>query len=484
MSSVLAAIAKHAASHPGRFAILTQGHQKTYGELPGEIDRISNVLQGLTGGAQSRRPIGVALDNGPAWALIDLALIKLGRPSVPLPPFFSQTQAQNALADAGAGFLIRAAAPGEGGFSLGGALLAIHPLNFPERELHPGTAKITYTSGSTGAPKGVCLSQQQMETVASDLVEVIGADFADRHLAVLPLGVLLENVAGLYPVLLAGGTYQASALASLGFQPGTRPDMGVLVKAIERSETTSLILVPELLSGITTWLRFNGTRLSRLRLVAVGGAKVSERLIAAAREQGLPAYEGYGLSECGSVVALNTPSVDRPGTVGRVLPHRKVSFAPDGEILIEPDTFLGYVGQPAKTGQLRTGDLGALDADGCLRITGRKSNLMITSFGRNVAPEWVESELLAQPEIAQAAVFGDGAPELCALVVPLRADLIGPALDAAVTRANATLPDYAQVKRWRACGPFDAAAGEVTQNGRPRRDVLHEAHRPFIDARS
>ena len=207
MSLVLDAIAQHAASQGDRFALISQDYQATYADLIGDVERVAGVIASLAGGALSPRPIGVALDNGPAWALIDLALIKLERPSVTLPPFFSPAQAQNALADAGAGFLIRPAAPGEGGFSVGGVMLAIHPLQFPERELHPGTAKITYTSGSTGAPKGVCLSQRQMESVASDLVEVIGADFADRHLAIMPLGVLLENVAGLYPVLLAGGTY-------------------------------------------------------------------------------------------------------------------------------------------------------------------------------------------------------------------------------------------------------------------------------------
>jgi long-subunit acyl-CoA synthetase (AMP-forming) len=216
-------------------------------------------------------------------------------------------------------------------------------------------------------------------------------------------------------------------------------------------------------------------------LVAVGGAKVAPPLIAGARSIGLPAYEGYGLSECGSVVALNTPHADRPGSVGRVLPHLRISLAGDGEIVAGPHPFLGYIGEPPQEGAYRTGDLGEFDADGWLRITGRKSNVLITAYGRNVAPEWVESELLAEPEIAQAAVFGEAATSLCALLVPTRGDLAADAIEDAVARVNARLPDYARVGRWRGSAPFDATRGEVTANGRPRRQVLHDAHRDFIE---
>jgi acyl-coenzyme A synthetase/AMP-(fatty) acid ligase len=320
-----------------------------------------------------------------------------------------------------------------------------------------------------------------MEAVAVSLVEVIGAEFAVRHMPVLPLGVLLENVAGLYATLLAGGEYRALGLQDLGFAEGQRPDLRRLVDVIEAEAATSLILVPELLRALTLALALGGRRLPALRLVAVGGAKVAPDLIAMARAVGLPAYEGYGLSECASVVALNTPAADRPGSVGRVLPHLQVALAGDGEVVVGPRPFLGYVGSPPQAGAVRTGDLGEMDADGWLGIRGRKSNLLITAYGRNVAPEWVESELLAQPEIAQAAVFGDGAPELCAILVPIRPDLPSDAVAAAVARANARLPGYAQVARWTERAPFDAARGELTGNGRPRRAVLHETHQAFID---
>jgi long-subunit acyl-CoA synthetase (AMP-forming) len=128
---------------------------------------------------------------------------------------------------------------------------------------------------------------------------------------------------------------------------------------------------------------------------------------------------------------------------------------------------------------VHTGDLGWLDGEGYLHLSGRKSNLIITAFGRNVSPEWVESELLSQPQIAQAMVFGEAQPTLGALIVPFPgADIM--AVQAAVELANARLPEYAQIARWRLNPPFDPARGELTANGRPRRDVLIQHYADFI----
>jgi long-chain acyl-CoA synthetase len=192
---------------------------------------------------------------------------------------------------------------------------------------------------------------------------------------------------------------------------------------------------------------------------------------------GLPACEGYGLSEAGSVVALNLPT-DAPGSVGRVLPHLRVEIrAADsegaGEILVHGAASLGYLGEPARAGgPLHTGDIGRIDAHGRLHVTGRIKHRIITGFGRNVAPEWPESELLAAPSIAQAVVFGESRPSLCAVIVP-RGPLADDALDAIVQAANARLPDYARIGCWlRADAPFSPANGQATDNGRVRRDAV------------
>ena len=481
MSRVLDAIVEHARRAPEAPALTDGVSTYSWSALLHEIASASVWLEGELEGLPEDAPVGITLDNGPAWVVIDLALISLGRAGVPLPPFFTPEQRLHALTDAGACLLVRPAVQGAAATIIGGAALAAQRLAAEPFRLQPGAAKVTYTSGSTGAPKGVCLSQAQMEAVAGSIVAALGPGYAGRHLAVLPLGVLLENVAGLYASLIAGGCYEARSLAELGFAEGLRPDIPRLIARLADSEIESVILVPELLRALTAGLATSGARLPRLKLAAVGGAKLAPQLIAAARAVGLPAYEGYGLSECASVVALNTPGDDRPGSVGRVLPHLEVRIADDGEILVGPSPFLGYVGGPAQGGELRTGDLGRLDADGRLWIEGRKSNLLITAYGRNIAPEWVESELLAQPEIAQAAVFGEGAAELCAIVVPSRGDLGPEALEAAVARANAGLPAYARVGRWTGSRPFEAALGELTGNGRPRRGVLGRTHAAFID---
>ena len=466
MSRVLAAVHEAARLTPHRIVVTSGQGSLTCVGLLTEVESLAAELAGDTS------PVGVVLDNGPDWVVADLALIAAGRPSVPIPPFFTPEQRSHALADAGAGLVI---SPGRD------RGIRLDPTGLQARPLHHGTAKITYTSGSTGAPKGVCLSQDQMEAVAVSLVEVLGREKAGVHLPVLPLAVLLENVAGLYPILLAGGRYHALGLREIGFANPFQPDLAQMLGAIVGSEATSLILVPELLRGLIAAKAMSGVATPSLDLVAVGGARVSPALLAAAALVGLPVVEGYGLSECASVVAMNRPGEAVPGTVGRPLPHLAVSLAEDGEILVGPSPFLGYVGGPTAPVTLATGDLGAFDDAGRLSIVGRKSNTIITAYGRNIAPEWIESELLGEPAILQALVFGESQASLGALIVPMPGRTED-AVAAAIDRVNASLPDYAQVRRWRAVPAFDPALGQMTANGRPRRAVLLKTYADFVGA--
>ncbi|MBX3479005.1 MAG: AMP-binding protein [Caulobacter sp.] len=481
MSRVLEAIAAHAVNRPGAIALSTPDQAFTWSALQAEVERTAETLERLATGKRPDSPVVVRLDNGPAWVIIDLALIRLGWPSLPIPGFFTDDQTSHAIADAGADLLI---APGADGLLLevGGARLRIQPLVSAPVALPPGVAKVTYTSGSTGRPKGVCLSQDQMEAVSASLVEVIGADYAGRHLPLLPLAVLLENVAGLYATLIAGGRYHVLPPEDLGLANPFRPDLARLAAVIAGEKASSLILVPELLRALVMVMSFAGARFPDLRLVAVGGARVSPQLLTQAEGLGLPVFEGYGLSECASVVALNTPAAARAGSVGRPLPHLTVRLSEDGEIIVGPRPFLGYAGGRDHRGEVHTGDIGAIDPDGFLSISGRRGNLIINAFGRNIAPEWVESELLGQPEIRQVLVFGEAQAELGAIIVPLTPDMDEAVIGRAVDRANANLPEYARIGRWRIRQPFDAAAGELTGNGRPRRANLLARHRDFIEA--
>ena len=217
-------------------------------------------------------------------------------------------------------------------------------------------------------------------------------------------------------------------------------------------------------------------RMRSLRFVAVGGGKMPPQLLAAARARGFPVFEGYGLSECASVVALNLPGATRDGSVGRPLTHRRVRIAPDGEILVA-GCAARYLGQDMREEPwLATGDLGHIDGDGYLYVDGRKKDILITGYGRNVSPEWPEAVLAGTGAFAQAMVVGDAQPYLGALLVPASARLGAAELQAAVDRANAALPDYARIRAWLAVPPFLPADGLATPNGRLRRAAIRAAH--------
>ena len=125
-----------------------------------------------------------------------------------------------------------------------------------------------------------------------------------------------------------------------------------------------------------------------------------------------------------------------------------------------------------------TGDLGRLDDQGFLHLSGRRSNVLITSFGRNVSPEWVETALAGQAAVAQAVVFGDGQPGLSAVLWP-QGGAGDASLQAAVDAANAGLPDYARVRHWvRARAPFTAQTGMAAAQGRPLRAAVQQLHAP------
>ena len=311
-------------------------------------------------------------------------------------------------------------------------------------------------------------------------MDVIGADYAGIHCAVLPLAVLLENVAGLYPTLITGGHYHVPSPASLGFEKPFSPDFPMLTRALRDCNATTAIMVPEILRGVLSVLDMGSIALPAMRLIAVGGSNVSNSLLERAAVLGVPVFQGYGLSEMASVVALNTPRNNRSGSVGLPLPHLKIELADDGEILIGDPAFLGYVGGETARPLLATGDIGRRDEAGHLYVEGRKSNILITSFGRNVAPEWVESELLSQRQISQVIVFGDDVPALGGLVVPSSVTVTDVEIAVAIAVANEALPEYARIGHWALVPPFTMANGQLTGNGRPRRSAIHTDHQAVM----
>lgn len=471
-------IARHDSQTPHQPALLGSQGELDYQSLWQQIQRLADRLQHA-----GIRRLALQLDNGLSWALIDLACTRAGIVVIPVPHFFSPAQQAWLLESCGADALV---GPEHQGWQAAAPLVLMAgrpdeqavplwrriPTSLPE--LPAGTAKITYTSGTTGQPKGVCLSLEQMTAVCGSLALRVAPARVEKHLTLLPLTTLLENLTGLYVPLLTGACSRIPSLGELGFSGSSKLDPAALAQALLRWPSHSLVLVPELLRLLLA-LRLNtpalATQLGTLRFVAVGGGKVAPELIAHARAAGLPVYEGYGLSECGSVVALNGPHGDRPGSVGLPLPHCQVTIAADGEVMVSGSAMLGYLGEEGETGsQIATGDLGRIDEEGYLHITGRKKNVQITAFGRNFSPEWVEAQAQLCPAIARIVIFGDGQPANVALIQPLPGSQSQ--LPEQIARLNQQLPDYARIHHWLPVA-LDQLPGLLTANGRPRRNEIY-----------
>lgn len=450
-------------------------------ELAAATDAAAHALR-----LRGARIVATLLDNTPAFVALDDAVSAAHAVHVPLPGFFTPAQLGYALCAAAVDTLIVTPAgaarwPGFewAPFDAAGEPLRVARLAAPPVALPPGTAKITFTSGTTGAPKGVCLTADAMQRAAHGVVDALAPLAIERHLHALPFAVLLENVAGLMAARLHGATCIALPLAELGLAGGSGFDAARFDAQVRRHRPHSMILLPQMLRAWCACLAASGQHAPEsLKFVAVGGAAVGAPLIEAARALGIRAGEGYGLSEGASVQTLNLPGVARDGSAGRALPHARLRIAADGEVEIAGSLFAGYLGDATPVPEWwPTGDLGRLDADGFLHVQGRKKHVLITSWGRNVSPEWVETALRGQPAIAQAVVLGDGAPALAAVLWPVARDAGDAALQAAVDAANATLPDYARIARWtRGRAPFDAASGYATANGRPQRAAILAAH--------
>ncbi|MBI5437240.1 MAG: thermostable hemolysin [Nitrosomonadales bacterium] len=493
--SVIDVLIQRGKEQPDSPALVGNRHALTYRELAAAIEQLGAQLR-----AAPAKTIGLALDNSPLWAVLDLAGLHAGKPVIPLPFFFSAEQIAHSIRDAGIDCIftdqpeqyrkLLEAAGIETGAAVahdlnGQTFSEIRLRNIAAKTLPAGTVKVTYTSGTTGHPKGVCLSAGALQHVASSLLAATRGKADDRHVSVLPLSTLLENLAGVYVPLLAGATCHLLPLAEVGLSGSTGLDVKKMLAALIECRATTTILTPQLLHAMVAAIEAGHPAPRQLRFVAVGGAPVAPRLLQRAQALGIPVFEGYGLSECASVVALNTESEHRIGSVGKPLAHARVKFAEDGEILVAGATLLGYTGAaPLQPGEFwPTGDIGQLDEQGFLHLTGRKKNIFITSFGRNVSPEWVERELTLHPAIAQAAVFGEARPWNVAVIV-LRGNT-PEALDAvnlAIAEANNVLPDYAQVKYWLpAQAPFLPQNGQLTANGRLKREAIWSLYQAAIE---
>lgn len=503
MSQVWAAVRKFAKERPAAIAISTLGGDRSaalsWCELEAAVLDVSSVLR-----EQNIRSLALYAENSPDWIVLDLACVLAGVVLIPLPGFFSERQLHHLLSSTGVDAIVTDQPdsllplwqespvlidmPGSLDF-----LVAAGRSDPRDGCAMPaGTSKISFTSGSTGLPKGVCLSTRHLEQVASSIREITDSCAISRHLAVMPLSTLLENVAGVYTALLSGAELVMATAAELGFNGSSGFNIERFLTGIRSSQANSLILIPQLLDALVQACQSGWPVPSQLRFIAVGGGTVSPVLLQQAREYGLPVYEGYGLSECGSVVCLNGPGRELTGSLGKPLAHASVVID-KGEILVSGSSFLGYVNDQANwpvAGEyslVSTGDLGYIDAQGFIHYRGRSKNVMVSSYGRNIMPEWIEAEIQAHPLISQCIVFGNDRPCCVALLAVSDPQAGNEQIDRLLTRINAGLPDYARIKAWhRLQSPLPAGRGEqddlMTSNGRPRREFIQKYFQQEIDA--
>lgn len=486
MQQLLARIRHQATQNPHQLAMRDELTAMDYGQLVEAMDSASGVLKG--------KRIGLLMDNSTAWACLDLAIIARAAVGVPLPNFFSEAQLRHVIADADLDEIMTdqparvAALINDFGAEIkvaGHTVWAFH--RTPQKSgliLPAGTVKVTYTSGTTGNPRGVCLSAEVLATVTQSLCHAVAAKASDRSLSLLPLSTLLENIAGLYAPLWSGALVQVPSLASCGFSGSSGLQIGGLFTALAWAQPTSIVLVPQLLKALVGGIHAGLSAPRSLRLIAVGGAPIAESLLHAATHLGLPVFQGYGLSEAGSVVCLNLPDDSRMGSVGKPLSHLRLQIAHDGEVVIRGPIHLGYLDaehHAQSQGEWHTGDVGYVDDDGYLFLTGRKKTAFSTAFGRNVSPEWVEAALTGQPCIAQAALFGEGRPFNTAVLVP-RPEVTPAELAQAVHTVNQHLPDYARIGRWVISSQaFTTANQRMNAAGCIQRQKIHADYQPMID---
>jgi long-chain acyl-CoA synthetase len=363
---------------------------------------------------------------------------------------------------------------------------------------------IIYTSGTTGPAKGCILTHRNWLTLCAINEELDYIVAGDVVYLFLPLAHVFAQMV-LYAAAYAGAT-----LAFFGGDPRQ------VVAELAQVRPTFLPSVPRVFEKV--YSAFSGAPWSeelfakvravfggRLRFALSGAAPIAPPVLEFFHAAGVPVLEGYGMTESGGIGTVNTLDHFRIGAVGVASPRVEVRVADDGEVLMRgPHLFAGYWRDPEATartlvdGWLHTGDLGTLDEDGFLTITGRLKDIIITAGGKNVAPANLENELRQSRWISHAVVYGDRQPYLVALVtldpdeiVPwasargLPTDIAALAthpdvhalVEGIVDEANRHHARTGQIKRFAILArDLSQDAGELTPTLKVKRTVVHTNH--------
>ncbi len=381
-----------------------------------------------------------------------------------------------------------------------------------ERLGHEDLATIMYTSGTTGNPKGVMLTHGNLVSNASASLEVQPLDYSHVLLNWLPLSHIFARTVDHYQTLIAGTDLVLAESAD------------TVMLNVQEVQPTHLACVPRLYEKVLSAVASPDPEVTRKRLRAAfgtriywlssGGAALPVGIATVYAEAKLPLYQGYGLTETSPVVSFNRPWANKVGTVGQALPGVDIKIGSDGEVICRgPNIMKGYYRNPEATadvlhdGWFSTGDLGQLDAEGYLSITGRKKELMVLSNGKKLVPSHLEGLLVEDDCIDQAAIYGEGRSYVSALIVPhwdnLRKALQSrgieienwtPAVAAAhpevlrflrerIDQQLAHVSNWEQVKKFVVLTqPFSIAAEELTVSLKLRREVVLAHHAKELEA--
>jgi long-chain acyl-CoA synthetase len=419
--------------------------------------------------------------------------------------------------------------------------------------VRPGDlASIIYTSGTTGLPKGVMLSHANFISNVTALTQVIDFDENDTALSFLPLSHVFERTATFFLFYVGAAIAYAESIEAVAANmievrptivvsvprlfekiysrimdqvlAGSRLKRAIFVWALATGKKyAARVIAGEPVPGHLAAKRALARRLvfsritartgGRIRYFICGGAPISRDIVEFFHAMGLVVLPGYGLTETAPVLTANTPPDRiRFGTVGKVLPGVELRIAEDGEILARgPNIMMGYYKNEADTrevlrdGWFHTGDIGRFDEDGFLAITDRKKDLIVTSGGKNVAPQPIESLIQASPYIAGAVVVGSSRKFISALIVPDfekleawagsrdlafagRAELsrrpeVAAFLLDEVNRMTPGLASYERVKKIAVLDrEFELDLGEVTPTLKVRRNIVERKYADVIES--
>lgn len=283
-------------------------------------------------------------------------------------------------------------------------------------------ATILYTSGTTGEPKGVMLSNRNLVSNTLSSVAPFAQGPEDVRLSFLPLSHVFARTCDLYTWVASG-----SQLALAESRESVIADCAAMHPTLLNGVPYFFEKVSNALASVDPATAPNALREllgGRIRLCCSGGAALPDHVFDFFTEWGVPLLQGYGLSETSPVITLSSEQQVKRGSVGRAIRDVEIKIADDGEILTRgPHVMRGYFNNQAATdevlrdGWFHTGDIGRLDDEGYLFITGRKKELIVTSGGKNIAPVYLESLLTQDPLIDQAIVIGDDRKYLVAIIV-------------------------------------------------------------------